>query len=60
MALGQRVRSYNHWHNTHQRNTVPTLDRSWDIALLETEIHAIVEGKTLCQPGKKAWPSKVF
>jgi hypothetical protein len=55
MGLGQRVGSYNHWHNRE-----PKLDRSWAIALPEIEFHAIVEGKTLRQPGKKAWQSKVF
>jgi hypothetical protein len=60
MALGQTVGSYNHWHITHRQNTVRKLDRSWVIALREIEFHAIVEGKTLRQPGKKAWPSKVF
>jgi|688.fasta_scaffold114169_4 hypothetical protein len=36
------------------------LDGSWAIASREIELHAIVEGKTLRQPGKKAWPFKVF
>ena len=68
MALGQTVGSYNHWHNAHRHIgrsadrhiTVPKLDRSWAIALREIEFHAIVVGRTLRQPGKKAWPSKVF